>query len=114
MSQRFDKLQSVVHNAENLIEQVNYEALRLKLEGQHQNTLSDDFFCNINDKLEESIETLEVLEKQIGHLGLKDHFGSTKQETRTPSTSFVDDSNIFGSQNEIKDFIVQLFSEDAN
>nr|AAW48300.1 potato resistance-like protein I2GA-SH23-1 [Solanum tuberosum] len=128
VSQWFNKLQNAVDGAENLIEQVNYEALRLKVEGQHQNLaetsnqqvsdlnlcFSDDFFRNIKDKLEETIETLEVLEKQIGRLGLKEHFGSTKQETRTPSTSLVDDSDIFGRQNDIEDLIDRLLSEDAS
>ncbi|KAH0738316.1 hypothetical protein KY290_037021 [Solanum tuberosum] len=36
VSQWFNKLQSAVDGAENLIEQVNYEALRLKVEGQHK------------------------------------------------------------------------------
>ncbi|XP_049368134.1 putative disease resistance protein At3g14460 [Solanum verrucosum] len=128
VSQWLNKLQSAVDGAENLIEEVNYEALRLKVEGQHQNLaetsnkqvsdlnlcLTDDFFLNIKEKLEETIETLEVLEKQIGRLGLKDHFGSTKQETRTPSTSVVDDSDIFGRQNEIENLIDLLLSEDAS
>ncbi|KAH0746986.1 hypothetical protein KY285_008643 [Solanum tuberosum] len=128
VSDWLNELRDAVDSAENLIEQVNYEALRLKVEGQHQNLaetsdqqvsdlnlcLSDDFFRNIKDKLEETIETLEVLEKQIGRLGLKDHFGSTKQETRIPSTSLVDDSDIFGRQSEIEDLIDRLMSEDAS
>nr|ABI34374.1 Disease resistance protein I2C-5, putative [Solanum demissum] len=128
VSQWFNKLQNAVDGAENLIEQVNYEALRLKVEGQHQNLaetsnkqvsdlnlcLTDEFFLNIKEKLEETIETLEVLEKQIGRLGLKEHFGSTKLETRTPSTSLVDDSDIFGRKNDIEDLIDRLLSEDAS
>ncbi|KAH0746972.1 hypothetical protein KY285_008629 [Solanum tuberosum] len=127
VSQWLNKLQSAVDGAENLIEEVNYEALRLKVEGQHQNLaetsnkqvsdlnlcLTDDFFRNIKDKLEETIETLEVLEKQIGRLGLKEHFVSTKQETRTPSTSLVDDSGIFGRQNEIEYLVGRLLSMDT-
>ncbi|KAH0746976.1 hypothetical protein KY285_008633 [Solanum tuberosum] len=111
VSQWLNKLQSAVDGAENLIEEVNYEALRLKVEGQHQNLAETS---NKQEKLEETIETLEVLEKQIGRLGLKDHFGSTKQETRTPSTSVVDDSDIFGRQNEIENLIDLLLSEDAS
>ncbi|KAG5568290.1 hypothetical protein H5410_064690 [Solanum commersonii] len=128
VSDWLNELRDAVDSAENLIEEVNYEALRLKVEGQHQNLaetsdqqvsdlnlcLSDDFFLNIKDKLEETIETLEVLEKQIGRLGLKDHFSSTKQETRTPSTSLVDDSDIFGRQNEIENLIDLLLSKDAS
>ncbi|KAL3325342.1 hypothetical protein AABB24_039106 [Solanum stoloniferum] len=120
VSQWLNKLQSAVDGAENLIEQLNYEALRLKVEGQLQNLaetsnqqVSDDFFLNIKKKLEDTIKKLEVLEKQIGRLGLKEHFVSTKQETRTPSTSLVDDSGIFGRQNEIENLIGRLLSTDT-
>ncbi|KAH0777265.1 hypothetical protein KY290_008676 [Solanum tuberosum] len=127
VSQWLNKLQSAVDAAENLIEQANYEALRLKVEGHLQNLaetsnqrvsdlnlcLSDDFFLNIKKKLEDTIKKLEVLEKQIGRLGLKEHFVSTKQETRTPSTSLVDDAGIFGRQNEIENLIGRLLSMDT-
>ncbi|KAK4709412.1 hypothetical protein R3W88_030337 [Solanum pinnatisectum] len=125
VSQWLNKLQIAVDGAENLIEQVNYEALRLKVEGQHQNLtetsnqqvsdlnlcLNDDFFLNIKSKLEDTIKKLEVLEKQIGRLGLKEHFVSTKQETRT---SVDVKSDIFGRQSEIEDLINRLLSEDAS
>ncbi|KAH0777883.1 hypothetical protein KY290_009294 [Solanum tuberosum] len=128
VSQWLNEFRHAVDSAENLMEEVNYEALRLKVEGQHQNLaetsnqkvsdlnlcLSDDFFLNIKEKLEDTIETLKDLQEQIGDLGLKENFGSTKQETRTPSTSLVDDSDIFGRHMEIEDLIVRLLSEDAN
>ncbi|XP_059312131.1 putative disease resistance RPP13-like protein 1 isoform X2 [Lycium ferocissimum] len=129
VSRWFNKLQYAVEGAENLIEEINYEALRLKVEGQHQNIaegisnlqvsdlnlgLSDEFFLNIKKKLEGTIETLEVLEKQIGRLGLKEHFVSTKPETRRPSTSLVDESDIFGRQNEKEELVGRLLSKDAN
>ncbi|XP_049380337.1 putative disease resistance RPP13-like protein 1 [Solanum stenotomum] len=123
-----NELRVAVDSAENLIEEVNYEALRLKAEGQHQNLaetlmkhwricnlcLSDAFCLNIKEKLEDTIETLKDLQEQIGDLGLTEHFGSTKQETRTPSTSLVDDSDIFGRQSEIADLIDRILSEDAS
>ncbi|KAH0716323.1 hypothetical protein KY284_009228 [Solanum tuberosum] len=110
VSQWLNEFRHAVDSAENLMEEVNYEALRLKVEGQHQNLAETS---NQQDKLEETIETLEVLEKQIGRLDLKEYFGSIKQETRTPSTSLVDDSDIFGRQSEIEDLIDRLMSEDA-
>ncbi|KAH0713809.1 hypothetical protein KY289_009768 [Solanum tuberosum] len=116
-----NELRDAVDSAENLIEQFNYEALKLKVEEtllKHCRfcnlCLGDHSFLNINDKLEKTIETLEVLENQIGRLGLQEHFGSTRQETRTPSTSLVDDSDIFGRHKEIKDLIDRLLSEDAS
>nr|AAD27815.1 disease resistance protein I2 [Solanum lycopersicum] len=116
-----NELRDAVDSAENLIEEVNYEALRLKVEGQHQNfsetsnqQVSDDFFLNIKDKLEDTIETLKDLQEQIGLLGLKEYFDSTKLETRRPSTSVDDESDIFGRQSEIEDLIDRLLSEGAS
>ncbi|CAN4119207.1 unnamed protein product [Withania somnifera] len=128
VSEWLNELRDAVDSAENLMEEVNYEALRLKVEGQHQNLadtnnqqvsdlnlcLSDGFLGKIKEKLEETIETLEDLQKQIGLLGLKKHYDSTKQEIRSPSTSLVDESDVFGRHNEIKDLINRLLSEDAN
>ncbi|KAK6776644.1 hypothetical protein RDI58_027645 [Solanum bulbocastanum] len=122
------ELRHAVDSAENLIEQVNYEAFKLKVEGKHQNLaekilkrcrfcnlcLGDHSFLNINDKLEKTIETLKDLQNQISDLGLQKHFCLTKQETRTPSTSLVDESDIFGRQKEIKDLINRLLSENAS
>ncbi|XP_025884148.2 uncharacterized protein [Solanum lycopersicum] len=82
VSQWHDKLRDAVDSAEIFTEQVNYEALRLKLDGQHQNfaetsnqqvsdlnlCLGDEFFLNIKDKLEDTIETLEVLESKLAAL----------------------------------------------
>uniref|UniRef100_A0A3Q7J134 Disease resistance protein n=1 Tax=Solanum lycopersicum TaxID=4081 RepID=A0A3Q7J134_SOLLC len=123
-----NELRHAVDSAENLIEQVNYEALKLKVEGKHQNLaekilkhcrfcnvcLGDHSFLNINEKLEKTIETLQNLQNQISDLGLQKHFGLTKQETRTPSTSLVDESDVFGRQKEIKDLIDLLLSENAS
>ncbi|XP_060170073.1 putative disease resistance RPP13-like protein 1 [Lycium barbarum] len=129
VSQWLNELRDAVDGAENLIEEVNYEALRLKVEGQHQNIaegisylqviglhlgLHDEFFRNIRKKLEGTIETVKGLQEQIGYLGLKKHFVSTKQETRTPSTSLVGESGIFGREDEREKLVGRLLSEDAN
>ncbi|KAM3201827.1 hypothetical protein P3L10_029451 [Capsicum annuum] len=81
--QWLNELRDAVDGAENLMEEVNYKALRLKVEGQLQNlvgssnlSLSDDFFLNIKEKLEDTIETLEDLQKKIGLLGLQKYLDS--------------------------------------
>ncbi|KAM3302846.1 hypothetical protein P3S67_013876 [Capsicum chacoense] len=80
-----DKLQIAVDGSEKLLEEVNYEALGLKVEGQHQNlaetsnmqvsdlnlSLSDHFFLDIEEKLKDTIKKLEELEKKIVRLGLR-------------------------------------------
>ncbi|PHT26290.1 hypothetical protein CQW23_34093 [Capsicum baccatum] len=126
--QWLDKLQSAVDSAENLMEQVHYEALKLHVEGQHQNlaetcnqqvgdlnlSLSHDVFLKIKEKLEDAFETLEDLERQISRLGLQKYFDSGKKlEIRTPSTSVVDESEIFGREIEIERLIDCLLSNDA-
>ncbi|KAG5578502.1 hypothetical protein H5410_058636 [Solanum commersonii] len=127
VSQWLNELQDAVDGAENLIEEVNYEVLRLKVESQHQNLgetsnqqvsdcnlcLSDDYFINIKEKLEDTIETLEELEKQIGRLDLTKYLDSGKQETRESSTSVIDESDILGRENEIEGLIDRLLSEDG-
>ncbi|PHU03942.1 hypothetical protein BC332_29193 [Capsicum chinense] len=120
VSQWLNELRDAVDGAENLMEEVNYKALRLKVEGQLQNlvgssnlSLSDDFFLNIKEKLEDTIETLEDLQKKIGLLGLQKYLDSGKKiETRTPATSVVE-SDVFGRQNEIERLIDRLTSKEA-
>ncbi|KAG5578247.1 hypothetical protein H5410_058381 [Solanum commersonii] len=92
VSQWLNEFRHAVDSAENLMEEINYEALRIKVEGQHQNFaetrnyqqvsdlnpgLSDDFFLIIKEKLEDTIETLKDLQEQIGDLGLKEHFDAS-------------------------------------
>ncbi|KAF3621928.1 putative protein MID1-COMPLEMENTING ACTIVITY 1-like isoform X1 [Capsicum annuum] len=79
----------------NLAETSNQQVSNLKL------SLSDDFFLNIKEKLEDTIETSEDLQNQIGLLGLKEHFASTKRENRTSLTSVVE-FDVFGRRNEKK------------
>ncbi|KAM3308393.1 hypothetical protein P3S67_010137 [Capsicum chacoense] len=112
VSQWLNDLRDAVDGAENLMEQVNYEALRLKVETSNQQ-VSDDFFLNIKEKLEDNIETLEDLIKQIGLLDLKEHFSSTKRETRTPSSSMVE-FDVFGRQNEKNELIDRVTSKEAS
>ncbi|KAM3398744.1 hypothetical protein P3S68_002260 [Capsicum galapagoense] len=107
VSQWLNELRDAVDGAENLMEQVNYEALSdLNL------CLSDDFFLSIKEKLKDTLEALEDLQKQIGLLGLKEHFSSTKGETTTPSTSCIVESDVFGWLNEKNELIDRLLSKD--
>ncbi|KAF3632840.1 putative disease resistance RPP13-like protein 1-like [Capsicum annuum] len=124
-----NKLQRAMDGAESLLEEVNYEALRLKVEGQLRNlaetsnqqvsdlnlSLSDDYFLYIEEKLEDTIKKLEVLEKQIGRLGLQKHLDLGKKlETRTPSTSLVNESKILGRMFEKERLIDYLVSKEAS
>ncbi|WMV55494.1 hypothetical protein MTR67_048879 [Solanum verrucosum] len=113
-----NELRYAVESAENLIEEVNYEALRLKVEDLAETSnqqVSDDFFLKIKKKLKKTIKTLNVLRKQIGRLGLEDHFGSINQQpSRTLSCALGFESDVFGRHKEIKDLIDSLLSEDPS
>ncbi|XP_047256236.1 putative disease resistance RPP13-like protein 1 [Capsicum annuum] len=84
-----NKLQRAVDGAENFLEEVNYEALRLKVESQHPNLA-------------------ETSNQQ------KYFYSDKKLEIRTLSTSLVDESEIFGREIEIERLIDRLLSNDAN
>nr|AAT66781.1 Putative disease resistance protein, identical [Solanum demissum] len=99
-----NELRDAVDSAENLIEEVNYEVLRLKVESQHQ---------NLGETSNQQTPN-EELEKQIGCLDLTKYLDSGKQETRESSTSVVDESDILGRQNEIEGLMDRLLSEDGN
>ncbi|MCD7460293.1 hypothetical protein HAX54_043237 [Datura stramonium] len=55
VSQWIDELRDAVDGAENLMEEVNYEALRLKVEGQHQNLAETS---NQQNEIEDLIDRL--------------------------------------------------------
>ncbi|CAN4119930.1 unnamed protein product [Withania somnifera] len=78
-----------VDGTENLIEKVNYEALRLKVDGHHQDL----------------VEELHNLRVGDTNLGLR---------KRESSTSMVVESEIFGGKNEIKELMSRLLSVNAN
>ncbi|OIT08744.1 putative disease resistance rpp13-like protein 1 [Nicotiana attenuata] len=128
VNQWLNELRDAVDSAESLMEEINYEVLRVKVESQHQNyaetsnqqvsglnlCLSDEFFLSIKQKLEKTIKTLEELQNQIGCLDLTKNLVLDKQETRVPTTSLVDESDILGRQNEIAILVDHLLSVDAD
>ncbi|XP_070048733.1 putative disease resistance RPP13-like protein 1 [Nicotiana tomentosiformis] len=98
-----NELRDAVDSAENLIEEINYEVVRVKVEGQNQ---------NLAETSNQQVSDLNLC--LSGRLGLKDYLVSGKQETRGPSTSLVDESDIFGRQNEIEILVDRLLSVDAD
>ncbi|KAM3399161.1 hypothetical protein P3S68_002677 [Capsicum galapagoense] len=58
-------LQIVVDGTENLLEEVNYEALRLKVEGQHQNLAETSNQQNEMEKLIDHLTSKEASEKNL-------------------------------------------------
>ncbi|KAL4355078.1 hypothetical protein GQ457_06G003270 [Hibiscus cannabinus] len=105
-----DRLKDAVYDAEDLLDEIATEALRRKLESQYQTATSTvkqvtSFFSSLNPfkdgmvaKLEDILGRLEPLinQKHIARLGLKENCRAEKPFQRSPATSLVDDSGVYG------------------
>ncbi|MCE0482279.1 hypothetical protein HAX54_040900 [Datura stramonium] len=114
-----NQLQDAVDTADNLLDEINYEVLRVKLESGEETSQQVgfsnlEFLDSVMPKLEETTETLEDLEKQVHRLGLKAQLVTGKKESpkRLPSTSLVDESGVFGRHQELEKIINHLLSSD--
>ncbi|KAL4354861.1 hypothetical protein GQ457_06G003050 [Hibiscus cannabinus] len=103
-------IKDAVYDAEDLLDQIATEALRLKLEPQDQ-TIGlqvTSFFSSLNpfkdemvSNLEDILGRLELLMNQKHILGLKENCRGEKEFQRSPATSLVDDqSGVYGRDGE--------------
>ncbi|WMV59444.1 hypothetical protein MTR67_052829 [Solanum verrucosum] len=114
-----NQLQDAVDSADNLLDEISYEVVRVKLLVSGEETSQQVRFCCLDSmmpKLEETIETLEDLEKQMHCLtiSLKAQLVTGKKDSpkRLPSTSLVDESGVFGRYQEVEEIIRKLLSSD--
>ncbi|KAH0641844.1 hypothetical protein KY290_033465 [Solanum tuberosum] len=114
-----NQLQDAVDTADNLLDEISYEVVRVKLLVSGEETSQQVRFCYLDSmipKLEETIETLEDLEKQMHCLtiSLKAQLVTSKKDSpkRLPSTSLVDESGVFGRYQEVEEIISKLLSSD--
>ncbi|XVE68888.1 hypothetical protein DITRI_Ditri09bG0105400 [Diplodiscus trichospermus] len=112
-----DELKDAVYDAEDLLDEIAAEALRSRMESEDQTSVVQQvghLFSSLNpfkemmgSKLEEILGRLESLVKQKDILGLKEYRGGEKAFQRTPTTSLVDESGIYGRDDE-KEAILKL------
>ncbi|XP_021823996.1 putative disease resistance RPP13-like protein 1 [Prunus avium] len=121
-----DDLKHAVFDAEDLLDEINYEALRCKLEGEAQNadkfttkvwnflpTSRNKFYQSMNVKIQELLRKLEDFVQLKGALGLTEVVGR-KVSQRTPTTSLVHEPFVYG-RDEVKENLSKvLFSDDAS
>ncbi|CAL9004496.1 unnamed protein product [Prunus brigantina] len=121
-----DDLKHAVFDAEDLLDEINYEALRCKLEGESQTadkftnkvwnflpTSRNKFYQSMNVKIQELLRKLEDFVQLKGALGLTEVVGR-KVSQRTPTTSLVHEPFVYG-RDEVKENLSKvLFSEDAS
>ncbi|KAK8665392.1 hypothetical protein V6N13_005561 [Hibiscus sabdariffa] len=113
VSSWIDKLRDAVYDAEDLLDEIATEALRRKLESQDQTGSTStvkqvtSFFSSLNPfkdgmvvKLEDILGRLEPLINQKHILGLKENCKAEKPFQRSPATSLVDESGVYGRDGE--------------
>ncbi|KAL6288799.1 hypothetical protein ACE6H2_006309 [Prunus campanulata] len=120
-----DDLKHAVFDAEDLLGEINYEALRCKIEGEAQTadkftkvwnflpTSRNEFYQSMNVKIQELLRKLENFVQLKGALGLTEVVGR-KVSQRTPTTSLVHEPFVYG-RGEVKENLSKvLFSDDAS
>ncbi|KAK8665386.1 hypothetical protein V6N13_005555 [Hibiscus sabdariffa] len=123
VSSWIDKLRDAVYDAEDLLDEIATEALRRKLESQDQTGSTStvkqvtSFFSSLNPfkdgmvvKLEDILGRLEPLINQKHILGLKENCKAEKPFQRSPATSLVDESGVYGRDGEKEEIMRTLFS----
>ncbi|KAF3436957.1 hypothetical protein FNV43_RR19710 [Rhamnella rubrinervis] len=113
-----DELKEAIFDAEDLVDQINTEVLRHKLEGKYgssssqvlkrfRNTFSDCAFNkNVDKKMEEIVRKLSLSLRQKETLGLKEGV-QYRPSGSLPSTSLVEASGVYGRNSE-KEAIIKL------
>ncbi|XP_021832507.1 putative disease resistance RPP13-like protein 1, partial [Prunus avium] len=120
-----DELKHAVFDAEDLLDEIKYEALRCKLEGKDQThkltnkvwnflpKFHNHFYQSMNVKIQELLERLEDFVQLKTALGLREDVGR-KVSQRTPTTSLVHEPCVYG-RDEDKDYLSKvLLSDDAS
>jgi Leucine-rich repeat (LRR) protein len=112
-----DELKDAVYDAEHVLDEIATEALQRKLDVEFQttarkvrksiSTFLGHFVKEIEPKIKELLDKLEYLASQKDVLGLKQGVGGESSK-RLPTTSLVEESGIFGRDDD-KEKIISLF-----
>ena len=118
-----DELKDAVYDAEDLLDEITTEALRCEMESDSHTTATQvpniiPALLNLSDEGIESrvkgiTETLVVLAKRIAVLGLKEGVGENLSE-RWPTTSLVDESKVYGRDDNKEKIVDFLLSRNAS
>nr|XP_015886907.3 putative disease resistance RPP13-like protein 1 [Ziziphus jujuba var. spinosa]XP_024931701.2 putative disease resistance RPP13-like protein 1 [Ziziphus jujuba var. spinosa]XP_024931702.2 putative disease resistance RPP13-like protein 1 [Ziziphus jujuba var. spinosa]XP_024931703.2 putative disease resistance RPP13-like protein 1 [Ziziphus jujuba var. spinosa]XP_048333707.1 putative disease resistance RPP13-like protein 1 [Ziziphus jujuba var. spinosa] len=115
------ELKEVIDDADDLVDEINVEALRCEIEGgsgstSHQvlNFITNPFTAfdkqEVESKIEEILNRLEFILQEKDIIGLKEGVLKTPSQT-TPSTSLVEESAVFGRDDD-KNVILDLLLSD--
>ncbi|BFG20575.1 hypothetical protein CerSpe_068490 [Prunus speciosa] len=119
-----DKLQDAVFDADDLLDEINAEVLRCKVEAEFQTvtnkvwnflpTFLDHNYQGMNGRIHKLLERLEHLAKQKDFLGLREGVVGGKISQRTPTTSLVDESCVYGRDGDKEKLMNLLLSDEAS
>ncbi|XP_058225842.1 putative disease resistance RPP13-like protein 1 [Rhododendron vialii] len=119
-----DELKDAVYHAEDLVDEIATEALRSKVEADYprgKKRLRDSLISTftwlfdrggMNSKLEQMIGVLDhFVVKAKDVLGLREVAGRNWSQTRLPTTSLVDESCVYGRENDKEEIMKLLVSD---
>ncbi|XP_030966944.1 putative disease resistance RPP13-like protein 1 [Quercus lobata] len=116
-----EELQEAVFNTEDLVDKIQTEALRHKLDGQLSEKMEDirrciESYVKAGDVLGLAGRTykIEQLESQKQPLDPTDYIYFVDESDPTDYICFVDDSEVFGMDCDKEEIIKLLLSDDAN
>ncbi|XP_021800871.1 putative disease resistance RPP13-like protein 1 [Prunus avium] len=119
-----DKLQDAVFDADDLLDEINAEVLRCKVEAEFQTvtnkvwnflpTFLDHNYQGMNGRIHKLLERLEHLAKQKDVLCLREGVVGGKISQRTPTTSLVDESCVYGRDGDKEKLMNLLLSDEAS
>ncbi|VVA37674.1 PREDICTED: putative disease resistance, partial [Prunus dulcis] len=119
-----DELQDAVFDADDLLDEINAEVLRCKVEAEYRtvktqvwnflSTSLNPFYQGMNGRIQELFDRLEHLAKQKDVLGLREGVVGGKISQRTPTTSLVDESCVYGRDGDKEKLMTLLLSDEAS
>ncbi|PRQ54918.1 putative P-loop containing nucleoside triphosphate hydrolase, leucine-rich repeat domain, L [Rosa chinensis] len=119
-----DELKDAIYATGNVLDEVNTEALRLKVEGKAEkkdniwgdylNSNSvDEFDKNLEPKIKDILHRLELLACKKQVLDLKEGV-VVRPQVRLPATSLVEEHRVYGRDDDKEEIIQLLLSQDAS
>ncbi|XP_062119312.1 putative disease resistance RPP13-like protein 1 [Humulus lupulus] len=113
-----DKLQDVVEDVEDLFDEIEYDALKLRVEAEPEPNKVNQLFSSFNlidmarkTTMEKLLERLDTFKEQMKILDLQKHVEKI-QSVRPPSISSMDESEFFGRDDEKKILKGMLLSDE--
>ncbi|KAB5565072.1 hypothetical protein DKX38_005126 [Salix brachista] len=122
-----DELKDAVYQADDFLDEIAYKSLGLNLEGESRGQTCTDqlrsFLASLNPcrkgvrevqiELTKILKDLEELVDQKDVLGLIERIGGEPSLRRTPTTSLVDESGVYGRAAEKEAIMKLLLSDDT-